>query len=70
MRKDDEGNPCPSTLGEYRKMCAALGVDNNAAVALLDKKIAESPNGENEEVIAADSQMRMLLFPLLIKNAE
>ena len=51
-------------------MCAALGVDNNAAVALLDKKIAESPNGENEEVIAADSQMRMLLFPLLIKNAE
>ncbi len=66
MRKDENGDPCPSTLGEYRKMCSALGVDNNKAVAFLDKKIAEQ--GENEEVIAPDSQMRMLLMPWMLEK--
>ena len=66
MRKDEEGNQVPSTLGEYRKMCAAIGGDGCKAVKFLDGKIAESPNGEAEEVIAADSQMRALLMPMLV----
>jgi hypothetical protein len=65
MRKDEQGNECPSTLGEYRKMCAALGGDNCKAVQFLNAKISESPNGENEEVIAPDSQMRAVLMPML-----
>jgi len=65
MRKDEEGNPCPATLGEYRRMCAALGGEECQAVQLLDDKIRES--GPDDEVIAPDSQMRMLLMPLLVK---
>lgn len=69
MRLDEDGNQCPGTLGEYRDLCAAIGGQDNEAVALLDKKIEESPNGRNEEVIAPDSQMRMLLMPkILVKT--
>ena len=67
MRKDENGNECPSTLGEYRKMCAALGGGSCKAVAFLDKKISDSPNGEAEEVVTPDSQMRALLMPMLIQ---
>lgn len=66
MRKDEAGNECPSTLGEYRKMCAAFGGNDCKAVKFLDEKIADSPNGEDEEVLAADSQMRALLMPMLV----
>lgn len=64
MRLDEGGNSCPETLGEYRKMCAALGGEDCQAVKFLDDKIAES--NEDEKVIQADSQMRMLLMPLLL----
>jgi hypothetical protein len=63
MRTDEAGNPCPSTLGEYRDMCAAIGGEFCEAVRFLDKRIAEQ--GREEEVIAPDLQMRMLLLPML-----
>lgn len=69
MRTDENGVPCPGTLGEYLKLCKAAGLPNNKAVEFLNKKIESSTNGENEEVIAPDSQMRMLLMPLLIQQA-
>jgi hypothetical protein len=68
MRKDENDSSCPSTLGEYRKMCLALGVPNNQAVQFLDKKIKSSKKGADEEVVAPDSQMRMLLMPLLLRG--
>jgi hypothetical protein len=64
MRKDENGNECPATLGEYRDMCAALA-PNSKAVEWLDGKIAEQ--GRDEEVVAADSQVRMILMPMLIQ---
>lgn len=64
MRTDEEGNPCPATLGEYRDLCAVLGGEKCRAVKLLDERIAKS--GRNDVVIADDSQMRMLLMPLLL----
>jgi hypothetical protein len=67
MRTDEEGNPCPGTLGEYLQMCEALGVDGNKAVQFLQKKIEEQ--GKDMEVIAPDSQMRMLLMPMLSQKA-
>lgn len=67
MRKDDDGSDCPETLGEYRDLCAAIGDENNRAVQFLDKKIAEAEHGRDEKVIAADSQMRAVLFPLLLE---
>ena len=66
MRTDESGQPCPATLGEYRKMCAAIGGKDCKAVSFLDKKIEDQ--GENEEVIAPDSQMRALLMPMLLEK--
>lgn len=64
MRTDEEGNQCPSTLGEYKKYCLALGGSDCKAVAFLNRKIAET--SEDEEVIAPDSQMRMILYPWIL----
>jgi hypothetical protein len=69
MRTDEEGNPCPETLGEYRKMVASIIGEDNKAVQFLTEKIAESTFGEDEKVIAPDSQMRELLFPMMIQKA-
>lgn len=66
MRTDEEGNPCPGTLGEYRKMVTSIVGENNKAVQFLTEKIAEQ--GEDEEVLAPDSQMRELLFPMMIQK--
>jgi hypothetical protein len=67
MRTDENGSPCPATLGEYRDLVVALMGENNAAVQLLDGKIEESPNGRDEEVIQPDSQMRVLLMTNMLK---
>lgn len=70
MRKDEEGNECPATLGEYRDLCAALGGTGCRAVEFLDGRIASDPDGRDAEVIQADSQMRLLLMPMLIDPAK
>lgn len=66
MRIDEDNNECPSTLGEYRRMCVALGGESCKAVKFLDDKIADSPGGVDEEVMVHDSQMRFLLMPMLV----
>jgi len=50
-----------ATLGNYRKLATAFFGEESKAVEFLNEKIAEIPNGENEEVIAAESQMVYLL---------
>jgi len=67
MRKDEQGNPCPKTLGEYYALCATLGGVDCPACTFLKEKIDSSKNGRDEVVIADDSQMRTLLFPMLVK---
>ena len=56
MREISTGEP--STLGTYLRMAKFIG---EKAEAFIQKKIDESPNGEDEEVIAAESQMLQLL---------
>ena len=64
MRQDEAGNPCPATLGEYRDLVMALCCDeSNPAVKFLDRKIADQ--GRDEMVAAPDSQMRMILLPMM-----
>jgi hypothetical protein len=63
MRKDENGQDVPGTLGEYLAICEGLGGPDCKAVAFLKKKIADQ--GEDMEVIAPDSQMRALLTPML-----
>lgn len=65
MRTDEAGHVCPETLGEYRDLVAALMQGRGRAVDFLDKKIAESPNGGDEKVVAPDSQVRFLLFGMM-----
>jgi hypothetical protein len=67
MRKDPYSDEAvPETLGEYRSLCAVLGGKECKAVKFLDDKISESPNGAQEVVIQADSQMRALLMPMIV----
>ena len=67
MRVDEQGNECPSTLGEYRDVCALLGGEGCAAVAFLDQRIAEG--SRDEEVLVSDAQMRALLMLKLAEDA-
>lgn len=51
----------PATLGTYLEVCEVIFGEDSGAVDFLKQKIAESPNGKNEVVIAPESQMNMLL---------
>jgi hypothetical protein len=63
MRTDEYGNECPETLGEYLAICQMF--PQSRAVQFLENKTAEQ--GENMKVIAHDSQMRMLLMPMMLE---
>jgi ribosomal protein L37E len=64
MRTDEQGQPCPATLGEYRDLVFALVRDvESPAVKMLDEKIAEQ--GRDELVLVSDYQMRVVLFELM-----
>lgn len=69
MRTDENGSPCPETLGEYRDLCWALS-KKTMAVEFLDRKIKASPNGRDEIVVTPDCQMRALLFPMMLEEPE
>lgn len=66
MRKDEEGNECPETLGEYHAICKALS-PGSVAVAFLEKKIEEQ--GADMMVFLPDAQVRGALMPLLLEKA-
>jgi len=51
-----------STLGTYKKIASVFG---EKAVAFIQKKIDESPDGEDEEVVAHESQMLVLLASMM-----
>lgn len=51
-----------STLGNYLKLAKLVFGENGNAVKFLEAKIAESPNGEAEEVISDETQMVYLLI--------
>lgn len=59
MRKLSTGDD--ATLGNYRALVMRVFGDTNKAVEFLDRKIAESPDGENEEVLADEGQMVYVL---------
>ena len=51
----------PSTLGSYLVLCRAVFGPDSTQADFIRRKIDESPNGEDEEVIADESQMIYLL---------
>jgi hypothetical protein len=55
----------PNTLKTWRKIALALGGENSSVVKFFDEKIANSPHGEDEKVIAAEEQMLILISQML-----
>ena len=51
----------PSTLGSYKRLCKMFFGEDSAQYQFIESKIIQSPNGEDEEVIADESQMLYLL---------
>lgn len=59
-----------ATLGSYLKLSTLFfGADSRATV-FIKKKIAESPDGEKEEVVADERQMVYLLGQFHIGKGE
>lgn len=54
----------PSTLGSYLKICNIFFGEDSPQSKFIQTKVNESPNGLEEEVIAAESQMMYLLASL------
>lgn len=60
----------PNTLGTYKKIALAIsGGRETEATRFMDKKIEESPQGENEIVLADERQMLILLVGMTTKTA-
>lgn len=62
MKKLSTGDD--STLANYRKLAAAVFGEDSKAVAFLDKKIEDSPNGDAEEVLVDEGQMIQMMASL------
>lgn len=54
------------TLGQYRDLFVLIAGEDNRAVKFLDAKIAVQ--GRDEEVLADESQMLLLLGSMLDKS--
>jgi hypothetical protein len=60
----------PNTLGTYRNIAMVLsGDENSKVVRFFDDKIAKSPSGAEEKVIAAESQVMYLIGTMLTVEA-
>lgn len=53
-----------ATLGNYLKMTRLVWGDDSKQVEFLTEKIDKSPHGKDEEVLADESQMLVLLASL------
>lgn len=51
----------PSNLKSYKKLCDIFFGPESVQASFISRKIAESPNGELEEVVADESQVLYLL---------
>jgi hypothetical protein len=60
MKKLSTGHD--STLGTYKKLAKRVGPK---CVKYFEDKITESPNGENEEVLADEFQMMYLMASMM-----
>lgn len=58
----------PSTLGSYQTLCNIFFGAESLQSDFIRRKIAESPNGTDEEVVADESQVMYLLFNLTHKT--
>jgi hypothetical protein len=69
MRIDEEGLPCPETLGEYLDVCVAISGAYTEAVEYLESEIKKAPWGREQKVKASDFQMKAILYPLMFRKS-
>jgi len=55
----------PNTLKTWRKIALVLGGEDSRVVNFFDEKIANSPHGEDEEVLADETQVLFLISQML-----
>lgn len=60
MKKMSTGQD--STLGNWIKMVQLVFGKDSKAIDFLEKKVLESPNGRNEEIIADEGQLLHVLL--------
>lgn len=54
----------PSTLGVWRDNCARFWGEESASVKYFDTKIADSPNGRDEWLVADEHQMILVVWEM------
>lgn len=54
----------PATLGTFLEVCEALFGSDSGAVDYLKEKIAESPQGADEVILADENKINLLLAKL------
>lgn len=59
-----------STLANYLILATGFFGEDSGAVKFLRDKIAASPNGPDEEVLADEAQMVLLLSNLALRDVE
>ncbi len=55
----------PNTLRTWRKIALALAGENSRAVKFFDEKISSSPHGEDEKILADETQVLNLIYQML-----
>lgn len=60
----------PSTLKSYKQLCDVFFGAESLQSKFISEKINTSPNGEDEEVIAEESQMMYLLVSMNENNVK
>lgn len=60
----------PSTLGNWLNLCNATFGEDSKPSEMFRKKILESSNGENEEVIADEGQLLMVCGKMFNEQME
>jgi hypothetical protein len=63
MKKLSTGHD--STLRSYRDMSSAVFGEDSKPVRFFEEKAAVSPNGLDEEVVAPESQMMLLILSMI-----
>lgn len=58
----------PLTLGSYKELTTLFFGKGSAQVEFIDEKIARSPKGADEEVLADETQMLALLGSMPIRQ--
>ena len=68
MRKLSIG--APNTLGTWRKLCSLTFGPESAPTKYIEKQISQASNGEQQEVLADEGQLLMVLGGMFVDEQQ